>query len=160
VGHTKSVQLAVNVLAWTKRVGGGLPDALVEWIRRQDRALSELDGSSQGSPLTIESSNSALTVSLLRNGPRRLLVFDERQLHCPVERLMPLGLGKRESEVLSWVARGKTNDDIATILGLSVKTVKKHLERIFDKLGVDSRTAAAARALEVMNGSWCNPCPP
>lgn len=49
----------------------------------------------------------------------------------------------REAEVLSWLAKGKTNRDIADILGMSPRTVNKHLEHIFEKLGVETRTAAA-----------------
>ena len=52
----------------------------------------------------------------------------------------------REAEVLSWLAKGKTNRDIADILGMSPRTVNKHLEHIFEKLGVETRTAAAAVA--------------
>jgi DNA-binding CsgD family transcriptional regulator len=57
-----------------------------------------------------------------------------------------LGLTARESEVLSWLSKGKTNRDIAQILGLSPRTVDKHLEQIYAKLGVENRTAAAAIA--------------
>ncbi|MGJ4927415.1 response regulator [Bradyrhizobium sp. HKCCYLS2038] len=56
------------------------------------------------------------------------------------------GLTSRESEVLSWLSKGKTNRDIAQILGLSPRTVDKHLEQIYAKLGVENRTAAAAIA--------------
>lgn len=58
----------------------------------------------------------------------------------------PAALTPRESEVLVWVARGKTNRDIADILGMSPRTVNKHLEHVFEKLGVETRTAAAAVA--------------
>ena len=58
-----------------------------------------------------------------------------------------LGLTTREGEVLSWLAKGKTNRDIAQILGLSPRTVDKHLEQIYSKLGVENRTAAAAIAV-------------
>lgn len=57
-----------------------------------------------------------------------------------------LGLTSREGEVLSWLSKGKTNRDIAQILGLSPRTVDKHLEQIYAKLGVENRTAAAAVA--------------
>jgi DNA-binding response OmpR family regulator len=57
-----------------------------------------------------------------------------------------LGLTSRESEVLTWLSKGKTNRDIAQILGLSPRTVDKHLEQIYAKLGVENRTAAAAVA--------------
>jgi DNA-binding NarL/FixJ family response regulator len=66
------------------------------------------------------------------------------------QQLEPLGLTPREAEVLFWVARGKTNDEIAIVLGVGRTTVKKHLESTFVKLGVENRTAAAAMALEQM----------
>jgi DNA-binding CsgD family transcriptional regulator len=55
-------------------------------------------------------------------------------------------LTAREREVLGWVAAGKTNRDIAAILGARPRTVEKHLERIYEKLGVETRTAAVMRA--------------
>jgi len=58
-------------------------------------------------------------------------------------------LTEREREVLRWVAEGKRNREIATILGLSSRTVGKHLERVFEKLGVETRSAAAR--LDVQN---------
>ncbi|ANW03609.1 response regulator transcription factor [Bradyrhizobium icense] len=65
----------------------------------------------------------------------------------PVEFSSELGLTTREGEVLSWLSKGKTNRDIAQILGLSPRTVDKHLEQIYSKLGVENRTAAAAIAV-------------
>jgi len=62
--------------------------------------------------------------------------------------MLALRLTLRESEVLYWVVKGKTNRDIGDILGTSPATVKKHLERIFEKLGVETRTAAAAVAVQ------------
>ena len=62
--------------------------------------------------------------------------------------LAALGLTPREAEVLFWVARGKTNDEIGTVLGIGLTTVKKHLESTYAKLGVENRTTAAAMALE------------
>lgn len=64
------------------------------------------------------------------------------------EQLESLGLTPREAEVLFWVARGKTNDEIATVLSIGLTTVKKHLESTYAKLGVENRTTAAAMALE------------
>ena len=66
--------------------------------------------------------------------------------------LESLGLTPREAEVLFWVARGKTNDEIATVLGIGLTTVKKHLESTYAKLGVENRTTAAAMALEHLGG--------
>lgn len=68
--------------------------------------------------------------------------------HTP---LVSLGLTQREAEVLLWVAQGKSNGDVATILNMAEKTVKKHMGNIFEKLGVESRNAATLRALEVLS---------
>lgn len=59
-----------------------------------------------------------------------------------------LGVTAREAEILSWVVQGKTNPEIGTILGIQLTTVKKHLESIFTKLGVENRTAAVTLVLE------------
>ena len=61
--------------------------------------------------------------------------------------MLAFGLTLRESEVLYWVVKGKTNRDIGDILGASPATVKKHLERVYEKLGVETRTAAAGMAM-------------
>jgi DNA-binding response OmpR family regulator len=61
-----------------------------------------------------------------------------------------LQLTQRESEVLMWIARGKSNRDIADILNLSPRTVNKHLEQIYTKLGVENRASAAALAVRVL----------
>jgi len=55
----------------------------------------------------------------------------------------------REREVLSWLAAGKTDKDIGQILGMSPRTVQKHLQHIYEKLGVETRTAAVVRAMEL-----------
>ncbi|OHC80750.1 MAG: DNA-binding response regulator [Rhodoferax sp. RIFCSPLOWO2_12_FULL_60_11] len=62
-------------------------------------------------------------------------------------------LTPRETEVLSWLAKGKTNRDIAEILGMSHRTVNKHLEHIFEKLGVETRSAATAIAGHLLTRS-------
>ena len=62
-----------------------------------------------------------------------------------------LSVTERESEVLHWIANGKTNREIAEILEMSPRTVNKHLEQIFPKLGVENRTAAAGVALRLLS---------
>ncbi|HSY19369.1 MAG TPA: response regulator transcription factor [Candidatus Acidoferrales bacterium] len=64
--------------------------------------------------------------------------------------LQKFGLTARATETLLWLAQGKTNPDIATILGITESTVKKHVQEIFEKLGVETRGAATVRALEVL----------
>lgn len=61
-----------------------------------------------------------------------------------------LGLTAREAEVLLWVAQGKSNGDVSSILGCSEKTVKQHLGNIFEKLGVENRTSASLVAVETL----------
>ncbi|HSD40681.1 MAG TPA: LuxR C-terminal-related transcriptional regulator [Burkholderiales bacterium] len=79
----------------------------------------------------------------------RLGVSSERMRQLPADAPFDRAaapLTPREREVLDWVAAGKTNRDIAAILGASPRTVEKHLERIYEKLGVETRTAAVVRA--------------
>ena len=63
-----------------------------------------------------------------------------------------LAISERESEVLLWVSRGKSNREIGAILTISPRTVDKHLEQIFTKLGVANRASAAARAVRALAG--------
>lgn len=76
-----------------------------------------------------------------------LKLVDEERSTGPAALRATLGLTERESEVLYWVANGKSNRETAQILSMSPRTVNKHLETIFHKLGVDNRTAAAGIAL-------------
>jgi DNA-binding CsgD family transcriptional regulator len=65
--------------------------------------------------------------------------------------LLQLGLTPRAAETLLWLAQGKTNSDIAIILGITESTVKKYVQEMFEKLGVETRGAAIVRALEVLS---------
>ena len=67
------------------------------------------------------------------------------------EPLQRFGLTARATETLLWLSQGKTNPDIATILGITESTVKKHVQEIFEKLGVETRGAASLRALEALS---------
>lgn len=97
---------------------------------------------------------------------RATTVAEPTEAHCLVSLAeaqevnpAPVRLTARESEVLLWVARGKTNRDIADILGMSPRTVNKHLEHIFEKLGVETRTAAAAAARRLRIDEGDSPSP-
>jgi DNA-binding NarL/FixJ family response regulator len=68
---------------------------------------------------------------------------------APIEKA--LGVSPREAEVLLWVAQGKSNGEISTILGAAEGTIKRHLSNVFDKLGIDSRHAATIQVLEVLS---------
>lgn len=64
------------------------------------------------------------------------------------------GLTQRESEVLLWIGRGKSNRDIGDILGLSPRTVNKHLEQVYAKLGVENRASAAIKAIQTLQAPF------
>jgi DNA-binding NarL/FixJ family response regulator len=79
-------------------------------------------------------------------GEAMWLLSVRRPGEAGASRLATAALTPRETEVLSWVAKGKTNRDIGEILGMSPRTVNKHLEHVFEKLGVETRAAATALA--------------
>jgi DNA-binding CsgD family transcriptional regulator len=105
--------------------GVGLPDTVASWLRERRRAVT-------GEPLRIAAGGRALVVELVDGA----LLLEERQW-------MPR-LTAREREILELVAEGRTNAEIAERLWVSFGTVKKHLDNIYAKLGVHTRTAAAA----------------
>jgi DNA-binding CsgD family transcriptional regulator len=94
-------------------------------------------------PFSIGNGEGALVVRAMIRNDQVLLLLDERSRALP-----SIGLSPRESEVLAWVAQGKTNPEIGTILGLSVRTIQTHLDHIYRKLDVETRTAAVAKAME------------
>lgn len=87
-----------------------------------------------------------------RSSPDELLVHVTEASDLPNEARLSdrLGLTMREAEVLNWISQGKSNRDIGEILSLSPRTVNKHLEQIYSKLGVENRTAAAAVAIRTL----------
>jgi len=99
-------------------------------------------------PLVVVNGERRLSISLRFDGDRRVLLVEEHLQEFPLEPLFRLGLSRREAEVLRWVAAGKTDDEVATILGLSPRTVHHHVEHVYRKLGVENRTAAARIAIE------------
>lgn len=85
------------------------------------------------------------TARMLSQRQRELhLLQEEKNAAADVVPLSQYQLTPRETDVLVWVAKGKTNRDIAEIVGMSPRTVNKHLEHIYVKLGVETRSAAAA----------------
>ena len=131
--------------------GGMLPETLREWVRQCDAQLASRDEVVvPRAPMRVERGGRHLSVRLVADGDRRLLLLSERHSDPRPELLEPLGLSRREAEVLAWVAEGKANAEIATMLGTSVRTIDKHLEHVFRKLGVETRTSAASLALSFL----------
>ena len=134
------------------RDSDSLPDVLRQWI---SRALAPLevhdDFPAACLPLVVEAAGRRLVVRLLPQNGGCAVVLKEQRTCVEPALLRPLGLTRRESEVLAWLAQGKSDAEIASIVGASRRTVGKHLEHIYAKLGVEGRTGAAARALEVLS---------
>jgi DNA-binding CsgD family transcriptional regulator len=133
---------------------GQLPEALHAWLQKSlTRAEFGKSPPRAHEPIRIFGERGWLVVRLLGNavdGNTTLLLEEQASAGTASEKLRPLGLTPREAEALYWVAQGKTNPEIAIICGLSARTVQKHLEHIFQKLGVETRTAAALRASELL----------
>ena len=114
-----------------------LPAPLLRWLALGDGA---------GSSYAVNAGSQRLAFARLGDG--RLLVQRREPVPEPAVLGRLLALTAREAEVLYWVVLGKTNPEIAGVLDMSPRTVNKHLEHIFTKLGVETRTAAATVALE------------
>ncbi len=112
-----------------------------------------LAGGDGGTWLIRERSDGRLLAALTR-APRaggwHLLRLKEQPIAHSARPLQALGLARREAETLFWLARGKRNAEIATICGMHPTTVSTHLRAVFAKLGVETRTAAAAMAWETL----------
>ena len=125
---------------------GALPESLRRWVARQQIWLNDSSDVPQSrEPLVSQYNGGRLFARLFHDQSQSVLLLEESP-PAP-ERMDGFGLTRREGEVLAWVSRGKTNRDISAILGTSPRTVQKHVEHIFQKLGVETRTAAAAKAL-------------
>jgi DNA-binding CsgD family transcriptional regulator len=130
-----------------------LPGELAQWVQHQVAATEGAHRIERPhAPLVVRRGERRLVARLLGHGDERLLTLEEETTISP-QSLGPLGLTRRESEVLAWIARGKTNAEIAAVLGMSPYTVINHLRSIFDKLGVQTRTAAAACALNAVRST-------
>lgn len=127
-----------------------LPDPIPQWL---DQARKGKAGS-KATVMAALPGNEQLRLQYMgRLGANEFLLrlAKDSGTETPAEFSSELGLTTREGEVLSWLSKGKTNRDIAQILGLSPRTVDKHLEQIYSKLGVENRTAAAAIAVNARN---------
>ena len=123
------------------------PPAILEWLRRH---LGDAQRQIEPPRLCAERGARRLSIRLhQQTGDDDWLIVMREVSDAAIIESMSLAfrLTAREAEVLYWVVKGKINRDIADILGASPATVKKHLERILAKLGVETRTAAAGMAM-------------
>ncbi|MES2187069.1 MAG: response regulator transcription factor [Pseudomonadota bacterium] len=136
---------------WFNTAAPTTPPPVLEWLRRH---LAEAERLIEPPRLAFEQGANRLTFRLHQQtgdslgGGDWLIVMRESSDAAVIEAMrLTFQLTAREAEVLYWVVKGKINRDIADILGASPATVKKHLERILAKLGVETRTAAAGMAM-------------
>jgi DNA-binding response OmpR family regulator/DNA-binding CsgD family transcriptional regulator len=125
-----------------------IPDELQDWLA--GLAIS-LQSGKDVLPLNIQRSEARLILNFQEQtgDGEWLIVLREESDAAMIEGLtLAFRLTQKEAEVLYWVVRGKTSRDIGDILGSSPRTVNKHLEHVFAKLGVETRTAAASMAME------------
>ena len=130
--------------------GPVLSESLLDWLQAQ--AVLAVGGlpDALGHPLVLARDGRRVSFALheATGEDEWLVVLTESNDRATIEALgLAFRLTTREAEVLHWVVQGKTNRDIGDILGTSPRTVHKHLEHVFAKLGVETRTAAAAMAL-------------
>jgi len=127
-----------------------LPGRLMDWLQTASPVRAEVPPR----PLTLRTRDACLKV---RFYPQQLpglhlLTFHRRLIRPTLEIIKPLGLTRRESEVLLWVAQGKTNDEIARVLGCSRRTVSKHMENLLQKLHMENRSGAMLLVNELLQG--------
>jgi len=129
------------------------PASLCDWVRARVARRDAPAGAGEGGvpdTWTCVTGTTRLHCSLHPASAEDewLLVLTESSNAAAIEALsLQFRLTAREAEVLYWVAQGKTNRDIGDILGTRPRTITKHLEHVFEKLGVETRTAAASRVL-------------
>lgn len=136
-----------------RQMGQSLPEHLQRWVRYQQSLLSQNGAVSKPRlPLKVEQEGKQLIMRFVTDPAQEqyLLLLEEQQQQpeLSVESFELLGLSKREAEVFYWVAKGKENLEIADVLCVGVTTVRKHLEHIYQKLDVKTRTSAVVEALK------------
>lgn len=132
---------------WPADIGvkNRLPSHIHQWMTTCRRRRGSKDKPPTAfTPLTINLPSACITVRHMHDGVFSALLFEETLSEWPSDRLVSYGLTPRETEVLRWLVPGKSSSEIATILHVSARTVSKHLERIYLRLGVENRYAAIA----------------
>ena len=126
-----------------------LPDCLQSWLKYQITCLQQNFNLARGFlPLRMQQSGRELTIRLtIEPRSTEYLLLLEEQTLSSLNSLALLGLSQRETEVLALVIQGKDNKAIALELGVNISTIRKHLENIYTKWNVKSRTEAIAQAL-------------
>ena len=126
-----------------------LPTAIDDWLKREI-ARPAAPGIAGIPSLPLEKEGNRLLIHAffdLDKSGECLLLLEEQSARVTPWQFTALPITPREREVLAWLAAGKTNQEIGAILGTSARTIAKHLEHLYVKLGVETRTAAVMRAI-------------
>jgi len=129
-------------------LGSLFTDQIANWLSRKPEADDEIALNGLDYPLLLR------FLGVHSSGDRLIKLLDGNKPGEAALLRIKLDLTERESDVLFWIANGKTNRDTAEILSMSPRTVNKHLEMIFPKLGVENRTAAAGVALRILSSEF------
>jgi CheY-like chemotaxis protein/DNA-binding CsgD family transcriptional regulator len=129
------------------KVGSPLPKPIFDWAKQH------LAGTGKSDEESFESYRAGVSfaakISACQNKGEYLLVLEKHSGEWDLDSVRnSLGLTFREAEILMWISRGKTNKEVGVILGSSPRTINKHLEHIFEKLGVVTRAAAVSMVLQ------------
>jgi DNA-binding CsgD family transcriptional regulator len=130
---------------------GGLPLTVAKWAHREIAAFGSNELAVRlPEPLTALRGDRCLHIRLASASNRTMhfLVLRSEDPTLQLKKLSSLGLGPRATQVLYWLAKGKTNGEIAIILGARPRTIEKHVEGILAKLGVENRVTAALVATD------------
>ncbi|WP_295617326.1 helix-turn-helix transcriptional regulator [Chamaesiphon sp. GL140_3_metabinner_50] len=132
----------------TSTCSARLPDHLWSWVKYRVSCLSDAIDLKTCLSLRIQQDGRELTIRLVIEPLGRYILILEEQIRCSLNSLAFLGLSQRETEVLALVIQGKDNKAIASQLSVHASTIRKHLENIYAKLNVRSRTEAIAKVLD------------
>lgn len=144
-------QLLDGYFADEKRQTNSLPEILWEWMKQTDSAIKLNKFGSPPETFKIENQTGELTVRYVYDSAtRERTLLLERKKFFSLQEFEKLLLTGREAEILFLVTRGKTDSTIAELCGISPRTVHKHIEHIYCKLGVETRTGAMLRASEIL----------
>ena len=151
------VDASGRALAWLAEIarrappqapGAALPAPIVSWLRAQIGETAAAQAGTRTASFVDEGTGARLVLHCVPrtcpSGCTLLIERAESTVHAtaPAPRLTP-----RQVEILGWIAAGKTDDCIAELLGVSRRTVGKHLQNMYRRLGVENRTGAVMRAL-------------
>jgi DNA-binding response OmpR family regulator len=146
----KAKELLNSIMPGDAHCNVGLPASVVTQLLQ-----TRSDSPSSTGRATLQYGEHRLDVSVVSRIGQDEILFRLAEINTRADEQLlqhKLGLTTREAEVLLWISRGKSNREIGEILSISPRTVNKHLEQVFVKMGVENRAAAAARAVRLLAG--------